>query len=131
METTPKRKRGRPPRTDGGGVRFTSVLPKPVADLILDMAKESDRSPHYWTVRILTEAAEVYGRKRKAKADAVQEQFKRYAQRAATQPEDDPIDVIAPTESADELIQAAAAELEGKRLPPTPPFGDPNYKEKT
>jgi hypothetical protein len=93
-------------------VRFTSVLPKRIADLILAMAKESDRSPHYWTVKILTEAAEAYGRKRKAKADAVAEQFKRYARPAAMEPEDNPIDVVEPSESADELIQAAAADLE-------------------
>lgn len=112
-------------------MRFTTVLPKPIGELILAMAKESARTPHFWTVRILTEAAEAYGRKRKAKADAVQEQFKRYAQRAAMQPEDAPIDVEAPTESADELIQAAAAELESQRLPSIPQSGDPNYKENT
>jgi hypothetical protein len=93
-------------------MRFTTVLPKPTADLILAMAKESDRTPHYWTVKILTEAAEAYGRKRKARADAVAEQFKRHAQRGTLLPEDDPIDVTAPTETADELIRAAAADLE-------------------
>ena len=38
---------------------------------------------------------------------------------------DDPIDVAAPTESADELIRAAAAELENKPMARPPDTGEP------
>lgn len=106
MKSEPTRKRGRP-RRPFKTVKFSVFVSEADYQDLRAMAKQAERPLTYITSRFISEGVERWRHVRGSDLFPMPEP-------ASTQPENDPIDVAAPTEGADELIRAAAAELENK-----------------
>lgn len=117
MGQAPKRKRGRPSRTQKM-VKFSVFVAEADYTDLRTMAKQSERPLTFITSRLISEGVEQWRHVRGSDLFPIPKP-------ASTLPEDDPIDVAAPTESADELIRAAAAELENKPMARPPDTGEP------
>jgi hypothetical protein len=106
MDPAPKRKRGRPRRTQRM-VKFSVFVAEADYSDLRTIAKQSERPLTFITSRLIAEGVERWRHVRGSDLFPIPEP-------ASIRPEDDPIDVAAPTETADELIRAAAADLENK-----------------
>jgi hypothetical protein len=127
MEQLPKRRVGRPNRKGPPPTRVTVFVPADIANDLIALARETDRSISYWGTRFIQDAIRGYRRDR---AIELKRQVAANPRPAPIIAPERPVLVVAPTETADELIKAAALELENKPLPPIPQPGNPDYKEK-
>jgi hypothetical protein len=121
MEPKPKRRVGRPSRKGPAPTRVTVFVPADIANDLAALARETDRSVSYWGTRFIQDAIRVYRRDR---AVELRRQAAAIPKRVPVVVQDAPVLIAEPTESADELIKAAAADLESKPLPPIAKPGD-------